>query len=113
MGILRPDRSDRATNMTGNVQVGYQISAVQRANNAIRMMIGIGTPSNQSRMERIVMSSYYERVRTDESRRRPPKVAARLAMKAPMNNETTSHNAVYADALRASSATCFALSRAC
>ena len=44
---------------------------------------------------------------TDESRSRPPKVAARLATNAPTNNETTSHNASAAEALRASSATCF------
>src|SRR5690242_20584817 len=41
---------------------------------------------------------------TDESRSRPPKVAANAAMNAPTNSDTTSHSASAADALRASSA---------
>src|SRR5689334_20480119 len=50
--------------------------------------------------------------RAEESRSRPPNVAEKLAANAPINKETTSQSAVYADALRASSATCFALTLA-
>jgi len=63
----------------------------QCANRAIKMMMGMGTPRKNSSSERIrgLLVVGYQ----NWSRRRPPYVAARLALKAPTSSDTNSHSA--------------------
>ncbi len=63
---------------------------------AIRMMMGRGTPRNSRSSERMVglLEVKGGWVAIDHrSRWRPPKVAAKLAMKAPPSSEMNSHSA--------------------
>jgi hypothetical protein len=55
------------------------------------MMTGIGTPSSQSRIARM-MTPGSEGVGYGRSRRRPPQVASQLAVKAPTSSEAKIHN---------------------
>jgi hypothetical protein len=70
-------------------QAPYEMTMkTQCENNAIRMMIGIGTPRSRRRIERMGFLLTGQR-----SRRRPPWVASKLAEKAPSSKETKSHRA--------------------
>ncbi len=61
------------------------------------MMIGMGTPRKNRSKERMVVSGEVNDALVSQvgqaSRRRPPQVAATLALKAPINSEANSHNA--------------------
>ena len=61
------------------------------------MMIGMGTPRKNRSKERMVVSGEVNGAVVSQagqaSRRRPPQVAATLALKAPINSEANSHNA--------------------
>ena len=85
-------------------------------------MIGIGTPNNKSKIERIEILPFMlrsNRIRlitpvpsytvTTLSRCRPPMVAEKLAQNAPMRRAKNIHRRVWAVALRAASIFCWAL----
>lgn len=66
----------------------------QCTNSAIKIMIGMGMPRNSNKSERIRALVRVKNYDAQASRRRPPKVAARLAKNAPINSDTKSHNAL-------------------
>lgn len=61
------------------------------------MMMGMGTPRKNRSKERMVVSGEVKDALASQvghaSRRRPPQMAATLALKAPINSEANSHSA--------------------